>query len=74
MPCCLPQIISLLRYKSAKGLSLLTFGGFCVFQIFTILHGILTEDFLLAGGYILSFISCGTVTILIIYYKHLKTK
>jgi MtN3 and saliva related transmembrane protein len=70
----IPQIISLLRYKSAEGLSLLTFAGFCVFQIFTMLHGFLTADFLLAGGYLLSLLSCGTVTLLIVYYRYRGTK
>ncbi|MBA2709325.1 MAG: hypothetical protein H0U57_01845 [Tatlockia sp.] len=66
----IPQIFSLLRAKSSESLSLLTFAGFCVIQMFTILHGFLISDYLLVGGYLLSLLSCGTVTALIIYYRY----
>jgi MtN3 and saliva related transmembrane protein len=65
----IPQIIALLKSKSAAGTSLITFAGFNAIQIFTILHGILVKDYLLAAGYLLSFLTCGSVTFLIIYYK-----
>lgn len=65
----IPQIIKLLRVKNAEGLSLLTFGGFSVIQFFIILHGLLRGDYLLFLGYLISFITCGTVTGLIIFYR-----
>ncbi|ARG96920.1 SemiSWEET family sugar transporter [Legionella micdadei] len=68
----IPQIITLLKTKTAKGVSLITFAGFNVIQLFTMLHGLLTEDYLLAGGYLLSIITCGTVSLLIIYYRYMK--
>lgn len=68
----IPQIFALIKNKSAKGVSFITFFGFNLIQFFTMLHGILTKDYLLAGGYLLSIISCGTVSTLIIYYKHIK--
>ncbi|MFA6409295.1 MAG: PQ-loop repeat-containing protein [Gammaproteobacteria bacterium] len=64
-----PQIVKLLRTKSAKGLSLLTFAGFSVLQIFTILHAYITKDYILFFGFLLSLLFCGTVTILIIAYR-----
>lgn len=68
----IPQIISLIKTKSAKGISLITFAGFNVIQLFTLLHGLSTGDYLLAGGYLLSIISCGAVTLLIVYYRYIK--
>lgn len=69
----LPQIFSLLKYKNSRELSLLTFAGFNLIQLFTILHGIINKDFLLTVGFILSFLTCGTVTTLIIVYRY-KTR
>lgn len=65
----IPQIIQLIRVKDAKGLSLLTFGGFCVIQLFVVLHGILKGDYLLTIGYLVSLLTCGLLTALIIFYK-----
>ena len=68
----IPQILALIKQKSADSLSLLTFTGFNIIQLFTMLHGLLTHDFLLAGGYLLSIVTCGTVSFLIIYYRGQK--
>ena len=65
----IPQIKALFRAKEAKGVSLLTFAGFNIIQLFTLLHGLLISDYLLAFGYFLSVLTCGTVTLLIIYYR-----
>jgi MtN3 and saliva related transmembrane protein len=65
----LPQIIRLLKVKDGKGLSLLTFGGFNLIQIFVILHGFIVKDYLLVTGYLLSLITCGFITLLIIFYR-----
>lgn len=67
-----PQIITLLKTRSSQGLSLITFGGFCVIQLFTLLHGLYVKDYLLAGGYLLSIVTCGTVSLLIVYYRYIK--
>ena len=64
-----PQAVTIFRKKDAQGLSLLTFGGFNVMQFFTALHGYLVRDYLLMGGFLLSFLTCGTVTFLILYYR-----
>ena len=63
-----PQAIAILRNKNAYGLSLLTFGGFNIMQFFTALHGYLVSDYLLMCGFLLSFLTCGAVTFLILYY------
>lgn len=65
----LPQIIRLFKIKNGEGLSLLTFSGFCLIQVFVILHGFVVRDYLLIGGYTLSLVMCGTVTFLIVFYR-----
>lgn len=66
----IPQIITLIKTKSSQGLSLVTFAGFNIIQLFILLHGIVVGDYLLAAGYFLSIISCGSVSVLIIYYRY----
>ncbi len=70
----IPQIVTLLKKQSALGVSLITFVGFNIIQLFTMLHGLLEKDYLLAGGYLLSLITCGCVSCLIVYYKHIKNR
>ena len=65
----IPQAIKLWRTKSTLGLSLITFGGFNLIQIAVILHGIILKDFLLILGYSISLITCGIVTLLIIFFR-----
>lgn len=64
-----PQILILLRTKHSDEISPITFIGFCFIQIFTIIHGLITKDIILIIGYVLSLITCGTVTVLIINYR-----
>lgn len=64
-----PQILILLRKKNSQGVSLITFFGFCFTQFFTIIHGYIHRDYILMVGYILSILTCGIATGLIIYYK-----
>ena len=64
-----PQIYKLLKVKDPTGVSLLTFGGFVLIQLPIILHGYIIGDYLLFWGYLLSLATCGTVVVLIIYYK-----
>lgn len=68
----IPQIISLIKTKSADSISLITFAGFNIIQLFTMLHGLYVDDYLLAGGYLLSILTCGTVSLLIVYYRYIK--
>ena len=68
----IPQVFAILRSKNAKGVSLITFAGFNVIKLFTMFHGLLIHDYILAVGYFLSLITCGTVSILIFYYKFIK--
>lgn len=65
----IPQVIKIVREKSAKAVSFITFGGFNLIQIAIIAHGFIHHDWLLAIGMGLSFITCGAVTILIIVYE-----
>lgn len=65
----LPQIIRLIRVKDAKGVSLLTFGGLSVIQLFIVLHGLINKDYLLAGGCLVSLLMCCIIIFLIIFYR-----
>lgn len=65
----IPQAIKIYRNKSSLGVSLLTFAGFNFIQFATVLHAYLSKDWILFWGYLLSFLTCASVTGLIIKYK-----
>jgi len=69
----IPQIITILRKRSAKDVSALTFSGFFLIQFAIVLHGIINHDRLLVFGYLLSMLTCGSVVFLIFLYKNRKT-
>ncbi len=64
-----PQAIKIRKRKNTDGVSLFTFMGFNFVQIFTILHAIIVKDNILFIGYLISLMTCGYVTYLIIKYK-----
>ncbi len=64
-----PQALKIFKTKSAKDVSLMTFGGFNLLQFIGILHGYLQGDPYLLVGMIASFIACGAVTTLGILYR-----
>lgn len=63
------QAWRLYKAKDSEGLSFITFFGFNLIQLSTILYGILTKDLFLTIGYILSFMACLITTILIPHYR-----
>jgi len=65
----IPQAIRIYRKKNAEDLSVITFVGFNIMQFFTVLHGYFIKDYLLAVGFFLSFVTCGIVSFLIIFYR-----
>jgi len=64
-----PQAIALWRKKSAEGVSLLTFAGFNILQVIAVVHGLYQHDLALIVGMIASFLTCGAVTTLTLYYR-----
>jgi MtN3 and saliva related transmembrane protein len=64
-----PQALAIWRKKSDEGVSLVTFGGFCVLQVIGVIHGIYQQDRSLIIGLGASFLTCGTVTLLTIIYR-----
>jgi MtN3 and saliva related transmembrane protein len=64
-----PQALAVWRQKSDEGISLITFGGFSLLQAIGIVHGVYQGDMSLILGMSASLISCGTVTILTLYYR-----
>lgn len=65
----IPQALAVWRTKSDEGISLITFGGFCVLQIVGVVHGLYQHDLALTIGLAASFVTCGTLTGLTIFYR-----
>ena len=64
-----PQALALWRKKSDEGVSLVTFGGFCILQVIGVVHGVYEHDNSLIVGLGASFLTCGAVTLLTIVYR-----
>lgn len=64
-----PQAVKILRAKSAKDVSLLTFGGFNLLQVIGVAHGWLQEDMSLLLGMLASFLACAAVTVSGLVYR-----
>jgi MtN3 and saliva related transmembrane protein len=64
-----PQIFAVWRKKSDEGISLVTFGGFCILQVVGVIHGYYQHDLSLMLGLGASFLTCGTATSLTIFYR-----
>src|SRR5580693_8864032 len=64
-----PQALAVWRKKSDEGVSLITFGGFCILQVIGVVHGVYEHDRSLIIGLGASFLTCGTVTLLTVIYR-----
>ena len=64
-----PQALAVWRKKSDEGVSLITFGGFCILQVIGVVHGFYENDRSLIIGLGASFLTCGTVTLLTVVYR-----
>ena len=64
-----PQIFAVSRKKTDEGISLITFGGFCALQVISVVHGFYQHDVAMILGMGASFLTCGTVTALTIFYR-----
>jgi len=64
-----PQVLAVWRKKTDEGISLITFGGFSVLQVVGIVHGIYQRDLSLILGMAASLLTCGSVTLLTVYYR-----
>jgi MtN3 and saliva related transmembrane protein len=65
----IPQAWSIYRKKRSDEVSLITFGGFWLIQLFIVIHALIKHDWLLFIGYMLALITCGSVIILALMYK-----
>lgn len=66
----LPQALKIYKNKNANDISLITFLGFNLMQLLSVLHGFLHRDYILVTGFFLSFITCSFVTFLAFYYRN----
>lgn len=64
-----PQALAIWRKKTDEGISLVTFGGFCLLQVISVVHGLYQRDPSLVIGMAASFLTCGTATALTVYYR-----
>ena len=64
-----PQVVAVWRKKTDEGISLITFGGFSILQVIGVVHGLYQHDPSLIIGMSASFLSCGSVTGLTIFYR-----
>jgi MtN3 and saliva related transmembrane protein len=65
----IPQAIALWRKKTDEGVSLVTFAGFSLLQIVSVVHGLYEGDRAMVIGMGASLLTCGTVTLLTVYYR-----
>ena len=65
----IPQALAIWRKKTDEGVSLITFGGFSLLQIVSIIHGLYQHDPAMVIVMGSSLFTCGTVTGLTIYYR-----
>jgi MtN3 and saliva related transmembrane protein len=70
----IPQAFRIFQKKESRDLSLTTFIGFCLTQLSAIIYGYLHKDYILMFGYILALITCGSVTMLILFFRLNKSK
>ena len=68
----IPQVIKIWRKKSAENVALLTFLGFNIVQVAACVHGYFSQDYILMFGTGFSLITCGSVTISVIYLNYLR--
>lgn len=66
-----PQILRLWKTKDAKDISLVTFSGFWILQLFSVLYGFTRHDWIMMIGFSLSLLTCGSVILLIIFYRYI---
>src|SRR5579859_8242119 len=64
-----PQAVHLWRTKNAQGVSVLSFAGFNTLQAVGALHGYFQGDHALMVGMLASLVTCGSVTVLAIWYS-----
>jgi len=64
-----PQIIAVWRKKSDEGISLITFGGFALLQVVSIIHGLYEHDRAMVIGMGASLLTCGSVALLTLVFR-----
>lgn len=64
-----PQALALWRKKTDEGVSLITFGGFSLLQVVSVIHGLYGQDWAMVIGMGASLLTCGTVTALTVIYR-----
>lgn len=64
-----PQALEIYRHKNTENVSLVTFLGFNLVQVLSVINGIFYDDPILIIGSLLAIVTCGSVSCLIVYYR-----
>lgn len=65
----IPQAICIVRNKTARNVSLITFCGFLIVELILMLYALMAHDYLAMSGYMLNVMTCSSVVILAILYR-----
>lgn len=68
----IPQTYRIIKEKTEKGVSLVTFCGFFLINLAIVLHAMVRADYVLLAGYIFSLITCGSVVLAILFYRFFR--
>lgn len=64
-----PQSVLMLKRKNSKGVSLITFLGILILQSISVMYGLIKNDQIIIFGYLFSMLTCGSVVLLILWYR-----
>ena len=68
----IPQALKLFKLKDSSQLSILTFIGLNIMKFLTVLHAYIHKDRILMFGILLNLLICGSISYMIIRYRHCK--
>lgn len=66
----IPQGWRLYKTKNATSVSLITFSGFVFIGITAVINGVLSANWAMAIGYILTVLATGAVVVITLYYRY----
>ncbi len=64
-----PLSVDIFQKKSSQEYSFFKYFGLLIFQFFAMLHGYFTNDLTMALGFLLSTLSCLTLTVMITLFR-----
>ena len=68
----IPQAVKIFKTKNGRSISLITFVGFILIQLTSVLYGLIKHDWILTIGYLISMGTCSSVVICALIYRNHK--